>query len=150
MSLAGLADRMPSCWRGRDLFCSEKPPKAVFGQIGWPNENASLLHRENVKERHERERAYIRYRFARLMRVGVRTRRHRMDLSWMQNGHRIPMDQADGNLFDLQVDPEEKHNLWTDTKSNSVITELVRTLEHWFEGMDKPPEVFGDFLQKRI
>jgi len=40
-ALAGISDRAPAGWRGRNLF-AHAPCEAVFGQIGWPNSSADL------------------------------------------------------------------------------------------------------------
>ncbi len=151
-ALAGLDGRIPSQWRGRDLFGGSVPPpeeQAVFGQIGFPNRNAPPLKHELVKARMKLLEANLGMplpelnpSFA-LMRVAVRTHRYRMDISWMQDGRRIPLPDADGNLFDLAADPAQSVNLWHDPASQPVVEDLNRRLEQWFERLDKPKMCFG-------
>ena len=152
LALAGLEDHTPAHYRGRNLFGGAVKPKqeqAVFGQIGCPNENA--LPERIMKKREERivnkrggfllspEPNYFR-----VMRMAIKTHRHRMDMSWMKDGQRLPLEKADGNLFDLVADPQEKNNLWSDSASQRSIEELTQRLEKWFEGMDKPIGLFGE------
>lgn len=151
LSLAGLADRTPPFWRGRDLFGSAAPPDAVFGQIGWPNTKAPLMDYKHVRERHDYLSKYaggtpwydthVAYR---TMRMGVRTARYRMDVSWMRDGKRLTGEELDGNLIDLQEDPQEKNNLWKDPAHRAVSSMLMEKLDRWFDQMDKPATVFGD------
>jgi hypothetical protein len=78
-----------------------------------------------------------------MMRIAVRTPRNRMDVSWMKDGRRLSLAESDGNFFDLRSDPFEKRNLWNDPSSRPVIDQLMKRLEIWFEGMDKPERIFG-------
>ena len=134
-TLAGLTGvDAPAHWRGRDLF-SSSPPAAVFGEIGVPNSRAALL---NAGEKKEDEAN----KDHRPLQVGVRTARHRLDLVWMKDGRRV--DPADGNFFDLETDPLEKRNLWHETAAASTRQELLRRLEEWFAGLDKPAALFGN------
>lgn len=151
--LAGLGDQAPEKWRGRDLFGTAPPPpeeQCIYGQIGWPDASAPILQTEHVKEElqsitrllggippHEVNPAF------RLLRMGVRTHDYRMDISWMTAGKRIPIDQADGNLFNLRADPREMNNLWTEPSARPVVDALQQRLQLWFDEMDKPPGVFG-------
>ena len=152
LALAGISKDAPVHWRGRDLFNDPIPAREnqiVFGQIGWPNVQAPLFADPRVTE--------IRQRFAHatgmeleaswpifsMMRVAVRTPRHRMDVSWMRDGRRLSLAESDGNLFDLRSDPFEKRNLWNDPSSRPIVADLMQKLERWFEGMDKPEAVFG-------
>jgi len=148
-SLAGLANRAPSEWRGRDLFGAPPPPpdkQVVFGQIGWPNTQAPVLQIKQVKEYREKTAQMWAntYTFGILMRMGVRTQRYRMDITWMRDGRRVRFEEADGNFFDLESDPQERRNLWTDPDAQPVIATLNAELEKWFERMDKPEMVFGE------
>ena len=62
------------------------------------------------------------------------------------NGKRIPLKDAEGNIFDLTEDPYEKNNLWNDSASTELKKQLNLRLESWFESMDKPAEVFGELI----
>ena len=77
------------------------------------------------------------------MRLAIRTQRYRMDVNWMQDGRRIKLAQADGNLFDIEKDPLEKQNLWAKADSRQTIKALNDKLCHWFNGLSKPAGVFG-------
>jgi len=101
LSLAGLKDRVPDSFRGRNLF-GEPSPEAVFGQINY-----------------------------RMMRVAVRTDRYRMDVTWSDEGRRLPEDELDGNLFDLAEDPQERVNLYDDPGHANVRRDLLKKLETW-------------------
>ena len=52
------------------------------------------------------------------------------------------MPVADGNLFDLDNDPEELKNLWDDPAHAGARADLVKKIETWFEGLDKPDDIF--------
>lgn len=155
LGLAGLANATPNIWRGRDIFGGSIPSRedqAVFGQIGWPNVNSPLFADPAVTKIRTRlanimgmdlDQAYPVFS---LMRVAVRTPRYRMDVSWMKDGRRIPAEESDGNLFDLQEDPLERRNLWRDPASRATVADLTRRLEAWFEGLAKPELVFGRTL----
>jgi choline-sulfatase len=152
LALAGIGKDAPVHWRGRDLFGDPIPPpenQAVFGQIGWPNVHAPLLMEEKVIAIRrnlaqvmgmELDAAYPCFS---MMRIAVRTPRNRMDVSWMKDGRRLSLAESDGNFFDLRSDPFEKRNLWNDPSSRPVIDQLMKRLEIWFEGMDKPERIFG-------
>lgn len=152
LSLAGLEDAIPSHWRGRNLFGAAPPPEAeqaVFSQVGWPNRKAPLLDLDRVRESHERTGKAMgmsvetAYPIHGLMRVAIRTQRYRMDLNWMQDGKRIPLEEADGNLFDLREDPLEKRNLWNDPESVSIVKALHERMEAWYGDLARPEGVFG-------
>lgn len=130
LSLAGLD--VPASFRGRNLF-SDPPPGAGFAQIGWPNGEAPLVEALDLKLGPT----------AAAMRVAVRTQRYRMDVTWMREGRRLAPSQADGNLFDLEADPEERENLWAHPEAQPVVQKLWAALEAWFDTLDKPVEVFG-------
>ncbi len=144
LSLAGLAGHIPAGWRGRNLFNpNEAAPPAVFGQIGWPNARCSLLQREQVKAMGEKRPHWF------TLRVAIRTERYRMDESWMRDGRRIAAPEADGNLFDLRADPQEKRNLWREPSSQETVRALRRQIEAWCEGLERPAELFeGDISEQ--
>jgi len=102
LTLLGLEERIPADFRGRDLFGASPAPDAVFGQWGF-----------------------------RQMRCGVRTTRHRMDVTWSEQGRRVEPSELDGNLFDLQRDPQERTNLYEDANHASVRRQLLEQLEAW-------------------
>jgi arylsulfatase A-like enzyme len=130
LSLAGLD--VPSSFRGRDLM-SDPAPGAGFAQIGWPDGTAPLLKALDINLGPT----------AAAMRVAVRTQRYRMDVTWMRDGRRLALAEADGNLFDLDGDPEERENLWAAPEAQPVVRELWQILEAWFDDLDKPAEIFG-------
>jgi choline-sulfatase len=152
LGLAGMEKDAPAHWRGRDLFNDPilaPENQAVFGQIGWPNTHAPLLMDPKVIAIRrqlaqvmgmELEKAYPCFN---LLRMAVRTPHHRMDVSWMKDGRRLSLAESDGNLFDLESDPFERRNLWSDPSSRPVIDRLMKRLEIWFEGLDKPEKIFG-------
>lgn len=153
LSLVGLSESAPAHWRGRDLFGSSPAPmedQAVFGQVGWPNRKAPVLQRPMVAEMYKSladvmgmpvEQAYPTFGY---LRMAIRTQRYRMDVTWMKDGRRVPQSMQDGNLIDLESDPDEKTNLWGSPDKQSVVATLTDKLESWFEQMDKPAMVFGE------
>jgi arylsulfatase A-like enzyme len=133
MNLAGLDRSMVEAFgsRGRDLFDDRQPaPQAVFGQINMPDAAAPLYRRIFGDKNHGP------------MRVGVRTRRHRLDVSYMEHGRRLPCD--DGNLIDMQADPGETRNLFHDAAHRPTRDHLLRPIDNWFAGMDKSADLFAD------
>lgn len=135
-TVAGLAGIKPDVsWRGRDLFAEQAAaPGAVFGEIGWPNVAAPLWVLPSMTPPSEHWRR---------LRVAVRTARYRMDEHWMENGRRISPEQADGNLFDLVADPDERRNLWAAAEHQKVVHQLRELVAEWFDTLDKPMETFG-------
>jgi hypothetical protein len=145
LGLAGLD--APAGYRGRDLL-RDPPPPAVYGQIGWPDPHAPLFLRA-FEHRVSEVRSQAPPRPSRpsehsQMRAAVRTQRYRMDVTWYQDGARVPIEQADGNLFDLLADPRETRNLWAVPEARPLVHGLWTRLEEWFAGMDCPPELFSD------
>ena len=63
-------------------------------------------------------------------------------MTWYRDGARVPLQEADGNLFDLQADPHERHNLWSVPEAQPLVHGLWLKLEEWFAGMACPPELF--------
>jgi hypothetical protein len=76
------------------------------------------------------------------MRSAIRTQRYRMDVTLYQNGDRVSMDRADGNIFDLEIDPYETRNLWNDSRYEDVKLDLWEKLLAWDAGMVRTPQVF--------
>lgn len=156
LGLAGLD--APDVYCGRDLTDADvAAPETVYGQIGWPEPDCRLLERvaafrqgptEDIRGRD----ALIWQRAqglgaatplaARGMRVAVRDSRYRLDVTWMRDGRRLPQPEADGNLFDLVADPEERRNLWGDARVATTQARLWAALEDWFAGLDAPEQVF--------
>lgn len=135
MNLAGLEDGPVDDFRGRargrDLFDASQPaPQAVFGQIHMPDSGAPLFRRIFGDKGHGP------------MRVGVRTPRHRLDLTYMAGGRRLACD--DGNLIDMQDDPGERRNLFHDPAHRPTRDHLLGLIDAWFAGLDKPAELFAD------
>ncbi len=129
-TLAGLMGIDPvSHWRGRDLFGGGEEPGEVFGQIGWPS--AEVPFRTNGRGAHWD-----------CMRVAVRTARFRLDETWMEGGARLTPEDADGNLFDLEQDPLERTNRWSDPSYGPVVAELRERLERWWQSLDRPVRTF--------
>lgn len=131
LALAGLD--VPARFRGRDLLHSPAPD-AVYGQIGWPDPGAPLLKRETLKHKPPKHSA---------MRVAIRTQRYRMDVTRWQDGRRVPIAEADGNLFDLDDDPRETRNLWSVSVTQPVVNELWDKLEKWSQSIHTPAELFA-------
>lgn len=130
LSLADLGDQIPDHWCGRDLF-NDPEPDAVFGQIGWPDAEAPLLARPDV---HPRVEWLTDQRMT--LRVGMRTRTHHLDLSWMRDGALLSRAEQDGNLFDIAADPDEINNLWhTD---NALVSDMVNRVQQWSQSLDTP------------
>jgi arylsulfatase A-like enzyme len=143
LALAGL--EAPPNYRGRDLL-SDPPPPAVYGQIGWPDPQSPLFVRA-FKSRVSEVTSQSPPRPARLpahsqMRAAVRTQRYRLDVTWYRDGERVPLAQADGNLFDLSADPRETRNLWSVPEARPLVHGLWLKLEDWFAGLGCPPELF--------
>ncbi len=128
--LAGLQDNVPQPWRGRDLFQDPIPPtdtQAAFGTIGYPdNQTAEAIayagKRKNI-DAHKAQGA--------AMRVAIRTRQYRMDINWMYQGRRIADEDPDGQLFDVNNDPMERHNRFNDPEYQSVVAKLKSRLDEW-------------------
>jgi hypothetical protein len=145
LALAGL--EAPAAYRGRDLL-HQPAPEAVYAQIGWPDLDASLFQRAFVERISEVQSKRgpsptSRPRPAQTqMRVAVRTARYRMDVTWYQDGRRLPRPEADGNLFDLETDPHETQNLWAVPEAQPVVVDLWEKLEGWFAGLDRLVELF--------
>lgn len=133
LSLAGL--EIPPEYKGRDLL-NEPPREAVYGQIGWPDHQAPIVQR--IRERHKRAFSST------AMRSAIRTQRYRMDVTLYQNGVQLPMEQADGNIFDLEKDPYETRNLWHDAQSTDVKKDLWQKLLDWDGSMDHTAQVFSN------
>jgi choline-sulfatase len=132
LSLAGLP--CPPQYKGRDLL-NESPRDAVYGQIGWPDNEAPIMHR--IRERNPNAFPVT------AMRSAIRTQRYRMDVTLYRNGDRLPMDEADGNIFDLENDPFETRNLWHNASHQQIKDNLWSKLLAWDESMDRTPEVFS-------
>lgn len=147
LALAGL--EAPGAYRGRDLF-SEPAPEAVYAQIGWPDLDAPLFQRafiervSEVQSRRGLSPTSGRRPSHTQMRVAIRTARYRMDVTWYDNGRQLPRREADGDLFDLQGDPQETRNLWAVPEAQPIVDELWHKLEAWFAGLDRPVELFPD------
>lgn len=120
LGLCGLADRRPADWRGRDLFGGDPPAEAVFGIIrpDWYYRGDPLG-----------------------VRVAVRTARWRMDVDWQLGQGRPPREAMDGNLFDLEADPQEKRNLWNDPACAAVADDLAGRIEDWLAGTETDPRL---------
>lgn len=71
-----------------------------------------------------------------LMRVAVRTARYRMDVNWPISGQCPSPDEADGNLFDLVEDPQERRSRFSDAEMAGTVAELMKRLEDWIR---RPP-----------
>ena len=133
--LAGLAEAVPDPWRGRSLFRDPVPPESeqvVFGQIGFPDSRVESA--QQLREGFE---------FMGAMRVGVRTGRYRMDVTWMRDGEVLTGDDLDGQLFDLEADPLERHNLFHDPGHRADVDALLGRIGDWFEPLDRPDAVFS-------
>ncbi len=65
-----------------------------------------------------------------------------MDVTLYQNGIQLPIDKADGNMFDLETDPYETQNLWHDPMKSDVKQDLWKKLLEWDASMDHTPDVF--------
>jgi arylsulfatase A-like enzyme len=132
LHLSGLD--VPEQFKGRDLL-NEAPQKAVYGQIGWPDPAAPIMQR--IRERSQRGP------IATAMRSAIRTQRYRMDVTLYQNGVQLPIEEADGNIFDLQADPLETQNLWDDPTKKGLKQALWDQLLAWDKSMDHTPQVFN-------
>ncbi|MCL5270528.1 MAG: sulfatase-like hydrolase/transferase [bacterium] len=119
LGLAGLTDRRPANWHGRDLF-RDPAPDAVFGVI-----RPEWYYRDDPLG----------------MRVAVRTARWRMDINWPMGRGRPTHQYMDGNLFDLEADPQETRNLWNEPAHAAVAEELVGKIEAWLERTDLDPRL---------
>jgi hypothetical protein len=67
-----------------------------------------------------------------------------MDEHWMRSGKRVDPEAADGNLFDLVDDPDERENLWTRPEHRGVVREMRGHLEGWFASLSQPAPTFSD------
>ncbi|MDF1514818.1 MAG: sulfatase-like hydrolase/transferase [Anaerolineae bacterium] len=131
-NLAGVD--VPAQFKGRDLI-NEAPRDAVYGQIGWPDPDAPLVQRMNLRRR--------RGSITSAMRSAVRTQRYRMDVTFYMDGATLPIEQADGNLFDLELDPGETRNLWDDPAAQDIKNALWQKLLEWDKSMDHPSQIFS-------
>ena len=117
LSLAGLEDKIPESYRGRNLFGNEQAPKEIFGVIRPPIQDIPDFD-------------------PKLMRVAVRTKRYRMDMNWCMDGSIPPQELEDGNLFDLKNDPDEMVNLWDKNEVESIKLNLKNKLKKWLSSHD--------------
>ncbi len=122
LTLAGLEEMVPETYRGRDIFGEEEGPEAGFGVIRPPIQDIPEFD-------------------ARLMRIGIRTDKYRMDLNWCMNGSRALKKLQDGNLFDLKEDPEEIVNLWEDERMESIKEDLMKKIKTWIKNHDLDPRL---------
>ena len=76
------------------------------------------------------------------MRAAIRTQRYRMDVTLYQNGVQLPIEKADGNIFDLEMDPYEMQNLWLDPQNARLKLDLWNKLLDWDASMDHTAQVF--------
>jgi choline-sulfatase len=154
----------PKEWRGRALFDDDATtPAAVFGQIGWPDGDVAARevegaegvgHSQNVPPQEvlfdsdpkamDRRGGPASRTHWDGMRVAVRTADYRMDEHWMRSGKRVDPEAADGNLFDLVDDPDERENLWTRPEHRGVVREMRGHLEGWFASLSQPAPTFSD------
>jgi len=155
LHLAGL--EAPADYRGRDLL-SDSAPEAVYAQIGNPDSQAPLFQRSMATRqppgdiRGADARVWASLQAAggaprprsQTMRAAIRTARYRMDVDWYREGARVPLTEADGNLFDLQADSGEVRNLWAAPEAQEIVRELWRRLEEWHAGLTPHPELFAN------
>jgi choline-sulfatase len=120
--LAGLEEQIPMPWRGRDLFEGEEPAGAVFGVIRSPIQDDPGFD-------------------PRMMRAAVRTLRYRLDADWFIDGRQVPEAMQDGNLYDLEIDPGELHNLWTNPARAEVRRELMHRIDAWLASLEVDPRL---------
>jgi hypothetical protein len=66
-----------------------------------------------------------------------------MDVSWMKNGKLLTGGELDGNLFNVEDDPEERVNLYDDPGSQKTVKHLLSLLDNWWGSMEKPVDLFG-------
>jgi hypothetical protein len=66
-----------------------------------------------------------------------------MDVTWYRDGERLELEEADGNLFDLDADPRERFNLWSEPAMQPTVKRLWRLLERWSAEIDHPEPLFG-------
>ena len=117
LSLAGLEDKIPESYRGRNLFGNKEAPEEIFGVIRPPIQDIPDFDPE-------------------LMRVAVRTKRYRMDMNWCMDGGIPPQELEDGNFFDLKKDPEEIVNIWDENGVKSIKLNLKNKLKKWLSSHD--------------
>jgi arylsulfatase A-like enzyme len=127
LSLAGLGDKIPPEYRGRDLF-SDPAPDAVFGSI-----RSSLDPPESNA-----------------MRFAVRTDRYRMDVSWPIGGPRPRLSDCDGNLFDLTEDPFETRNVFGESEYKSAQMDLMDRIDSWLSGTEWDPRLLDPETAKTL
>ncbi len=60
----------------------------------------------------------------------------------MASGRRVPREEMDGNLFDLQADPHERVNLFGRPESQPIVEKLIGHLERWDVSLDHPRGCF--------
>ena len=61
-----------------------------------------------------------------------------MDVEWIDDDQRVPFSELDGNLFDLQTDPAERHNLFSNPEYADVVKKLLILLDNKFSKLDFP------------
>ena len=139
LTLAGLEDRIPPIYRGRNLFGDAPAPKAVFGQIGWPDLKTEIFAPSELDSYAQSMNGVPVYNAP--MRLAVRTDRYRLDVSWMHEGQRLA--PTDGNLFDLHADPHETTNLWNQPAVASEKSRLLSLLETHFCSLSCDPRLIS-------
>ena len=122
LALAGLEDRIPTPYRGRNLFGNGPAADAAFGVIRPPVQDLPDFPAD-------------------LMRVAVRTNRFRLDMNWGIDGSIPAPGQQDGNLFDLHTDPYEEENLWDSPGQQSAKQALIRRLDAWIRRHELDPRL---------
>jgi choline-sulfatase len=116
MGLCGVRrdERLP---RGRNLADSAEP-EAVFGVINRGG-------KRTLEAFHAQEDEGV-------LRIGVRTKRWRMDYTRGYFGKPIPLEKCDPGLFDLERDPAELRNLGRQPAFAEVVKRLRELGEAWF------------------
>ena len=127
-SILGINEQLPGEFRGRDLFEEAAAVEsgetsdecAVFGVFRPPHIDIPDFDPG-------------------LMRIAVRTASSRMDVSWKTDGSQPGPEILDGNFFDLEIDPLETRNRFSDPTYRRHIERNLALLRDWIERC--PPDV---------
>ena len=126
LSLIGLEHEIPDSWRGRDLFSAGSPNEendvTVDPQLGRLS-FGSLRHA--IDDWPDLD--------GRLFRVAVRSIDFRFDVNWYGDGSRPPDSELDGTLFDLESDPGETRNRFSDVDLHAVRASFIAAIERWVD-----------------
>ena len=110
----------PEGMRGRDLFGDAPEPEAIYGIIGYGNEDSITYPLAKSGEVWPR-------------RANIRTKAHRLGVSVRFKGQPLTRADRQPDLIDLKEDPDERSNVYTDPAHRETRDRLEALLDKWLE-----------------